>query len=102
MKITLFSCVHVILNDKSINRILCLGSNNKFQAISLPFVSADFKNRIASLCRLLGISVTENALVELKEEYLTCVIVAAEVNPSTKSFWKQSTIATPDGIILEI
>ena len=34
---------HVILNDKAVNKVLCLGNNDKFQIISLPPVTSHLK-----------------------------------------------------------
>ena len=69
---------HVILNDKVVNGVLCLGADKETQTISLPPVTSDFQKGTTSLHTLLGTSASQNAPVKLGRECLAEAIVLAE------------------------
>ena len=93
---------HIIINDKVVNGALYLGSDNKFQIISLPSVTSDFQNGTASLHGLLGTSASQNAPVKLGGECSSDFIVLAEPDTSVSPTLEPISFEADDDISLDI
>ena len=93
---------HVILNDKVVNGKLHLGTDNKFQIISLPSMTSDFQKGTASLHRLLVASTSQNEPVKLDGERLADTIILEEHNASVSPTLKSISIEAKDDISLHV
>ena len=93
---------HIVLNDKAVNGVLCLGTDNKFQIISLPLVKSYFQKVKAFSHGLLGASASQNAPVRLNSECVADSIVLAEPDTSVSATSKPVSIETDDDISLDV
>ena len=93
---------YIILNNKIVNGVLHLGTDNNFQIISIPSVTSDFQKGMAFLHGLLGTSASQNFPFRLNGEHLVEVIVLAESDASVPATLKPVWIEAEDDISLDV